>query len=87
MGDALCFAAELFFSCYLVFFKGLIGRYSPFTVMKWMFTWSVLCIVPFTYDDVAAVQFAELPAGVVVGISLSELHADYFRLSCTAIPS
>lgn len=85
MGDALCFAAELFFSCYLVFFKGLIGRYSPFTVMKWMFTWSVLCIVPFTYDDVAAVQFAELPAGVVVGISLSVFFATFICYLLTSI--
>ena len=36
MGDLLCIFAELCFATYLVLFKGLISRYSPATVMKWM---------------------------------------------------
>ena len=37
-GDLLCLTAQLCFSIYLVFFRGLINRYSPITIMKWMFT-------------------------------------------------
>ena len=37
-GDIVCLTAELSFALYLVLFKQLISRYSPITLMKWMFT-------------------------------------------------
>lgn len=38
MGDVLVICAQLSFTCYLVFFKKIITKYSPVTLMKWMFT-------------------------------------------------
>lgn len=35
-GDLLCLLAQFSFSFYFVLFKGLIGKYSPITLMKWM---------------------------------------------------
>ncbi len=67
-GDLLCIFAELCFASYLVFFKGLISRYSPLTVMKWMFTWSSVCVLPFTFRDVVAVDFGSLTIDVVMAI-------------------
>lgn len=85
VGDILCFAAELFFSCYLVFFKGLISRYSPFTVMKWMFTWSAASVVPFTFGDIMAVNFSALPVGVIAGVGMSVFFATFLCYLLTSI--
>ena len=46
-GDILCLIAQCSFSIYVVVYKGLIGRYSPVTLMKWMFTYSAICTIPF----------------------------------------
>ena len=40
-GDLLCMAAQLSFALYLSLFKPLVGKYSLFTINKWMFTWGI----------------------------------------------
>ncbi|MDE6448383.1 MAG: DMT family transporter, partial [Muribaculaceae bacterium] len=66
-GDLLVICALLSFSCYLLFFKGLIGRYSPVTLMKWMFTYSAICVIPFTYSDWIAMDWVAAPGVVTWG--------------------
>ena len=64
MGDLLCIFAELCFATYLVLFKGLISRYSPATVMKWMFTWSVVMVLPFSFSEMAGADYASVSPSV-----------------------
>lgn len=64
-GDLLVILAQLSFSCYLVFFKGLIGKYTPVTLMKWMFSYAAILVIPFTYSDWTAMEW-EAAAPVVV---------------------
>lgn len=37
LGDSMCLVAQLCAALYYVLFKDLIEKYSPFTLMKWMF--------------------------------------------------
>lgn len=66
-GDLLCLLAQLSFSCYLVFFKGLTGRYSPVTLMKWIFTYASVCVIPFSYNEIASLDWSRLDAGSIAG--------------------
>lgn len=68
-GDLLCLSAQLSFSMYIVFYKGLISRYSPITIMKWMFTYASICMVPFSYSIMSHVQWSEMNWSVVGGIA------------------
>ena len=76
-GDILCIAAEICFACYFVFFKGLIGRYSPVTLMKWMFTYSALCIIPFTYSNLMAFDWASLDGKVLLAVAFVVVCATF----------
>ncbi|WP_315086782.1 DMT family transporter [Bacteroides heparinolyticus] len=76
-GDLLCLAAQISFSIYLTVFKGLSQRYSPITLNKWMFAYASICYIPFSYRDVAAIEWSGISASallqvgyVVVGGSL-----------------
>lgn len=69
LGDALCIFAELCFASYLVFFKALISRYSPMTVMRWMFTWAAIVVLPFTAGDMMAVDYSALDWGTIAGLA------------------
>lgn len=66
-GDMLVMLAQMSFTCYLVFFKGLIGRYSPVTLMKWMFTYAAICVIPFTYTDWISMDWSTAAPIVVWG--------------------
>lgn len=68
-GDLLILAAQLSFSVYLVFFRNLIGRYSPVTIMKWMFTGSSLSLLPFTWDNMLAIDWMALEWRFIAGIA------------------
>lgn len=66
-GDALVICAQLSFTCYLVFFKKLIGKYSPVTLMKWMFTYASICVIPFTSGEWIAMDWQNAAPDVLWG--------------------
>lgn len=68
-GDLLCLLAQLSFSLYIVIYKDLIGRYHPVTLMKWMFTYASICIVPFSYSQIAAVDWQSLQPQIIAGVA------------------
>lgn len=68
-GDIICIMAEVCFASYLVFFKNLISRYSAVTLMKWMFTYSFICIIPFSYTDLVALDWNGMDLNLILALS------------------
>ena len=64
-GDLLVLMAQLSYALYLVLFKNFVGKYSVFSLMKWMFTYAFICLLPFSYNDLLAAGWA--------GLSLMEI--------------
>lgn len=60
LGDSLCFMAQLCAASYYVAFRNFITRYSPFTLMKWMFILSALTYVPICIPSILQVDFDNL---------------------------
>lgn len=60
-GDLLCMFAQLSFALYLTLFNHLIKKYSVITVNKWMFTYAVIMIVPFSFRHIAAIEWMNVP--------------------------
>lgn len=77
-GDIICLLAELSFSVYLVLFKGLISRYSPVTLMKWMFTYASICIIPFSYSGLITFDWTSVPLELVGGMVFVVLGGTFF---------
>jgi drug/metabolite transporter (DMT)-like permease len=67
-GDLLCFMAQISFSLYIVLFKGLISKYSPVTLMKWMFTYGAICVIPFSYNELIKFDPASITGSLWLGI-------------------
>lgn len=61
-GDLTVLASGIFFALYLTLFRNLIKRYSSVTLMKWMFTFGVICSAPLCYRFAAGVDYASLTA-------------------------
>ena len=68
IGDLLCLVAQISFSIYLTVFKGLSQKYSPITLNKWMFIYASMCYIPFSYQDVAGIQWAEISTAAYVQV-------------------
>lgn len=67
LGDALCLFAQFAAACYFVFFSGVLHRYSPITMMKWLFGLSALVTLPLFAGHVAAAPWAELTPAAGAG--------------------
>lgn len=55
-GNLIVFGAVISFSLYLNLFKNLISRYSPFTIMRWMFLFAAIQTYPFCHSAIQAVD-------------------------------
>ena len=68
VGALFCLVAEVSFAIYYVSFKGLISRYTPVTLMKWMFLFATICCLPFGWSDLWRVPYADLGASVYLDL-------------------
>ena len=67
-GDLLVLLAQLSYALYIVLFKGFVGRYSPITIMKWMFTYAFVCVLPFSYEGLSRTDWAALEWRAVLSL-------------------
>ena len=63
-GNIICLIAQVSFALYLTLFKGLISRYNVFTLMKWMFTYSAVCIAIYSFRDLSDMAGQSFPVNV-----------------------
>ncbi len=67
VGDLLVLTAELCYALYLVLFKNFVAKYSLITIMKWMFTYSFICLLPFSANTLRNTAWAALSANEIAG--------------------
>lgn len=60
IGNVLCILSQVFGATYLIFFTNIIKKYNALTLMKWLFTISGVCILPFTASDIFTIHWAAL---------------------------
>ncbi len=61
-GILLMFLNSLSFSLYLGIFKPVISKYSVVTFMKWIFLFSFLMSLPFSFREVVHIQWSAIPS-------------------------
>lgn len=51
-GNIYCFTGSILYSIYLVMTRTVSQRYSPITLMKWMFLFAAVFTLPFSYSEI-----------------------------------
>ncbi|MBQ2979913.1 MAG: DMT family transporter [Bacteroidaceae bacterium] len=69
IGLLLMIANCICFSLYLGIFKPLISRYSVVTFMKWIFFYSTLMSLPFSFTEVVGLNYVLLPRNIVAELA------------------
>ena len=57
IGNILCLLSSLSYALYLTAFKKLIHKHNPVTLMKWMFLFSFILILPFSFNEIKAIPW------------------------------
>ncbi|MCE1198471.1 MAG: DMT family transporter [Marinilabiliales bacterium] len=70
-GNLMIFGSAAIYAFYLVFTKPLTQRYSPITLMKWMFLYASLLVTPFLYKHLFTAKLFLHPEES--GIALMEM--------------
>ena len=68
-GNLLCLLSSASYAFYLVVFRGLIGRYKPVTLMKWMFLFAAVCTMPLTWPDTQTLPWREISWDVIAQLA------------------
>jgi len=76
-GNIIVFGGVASFAVYLTVFKDLISRYSPVTVMKWMFLFGTIVCFPFCYKPLVQTDFSLLTSGTWWRIGYMVLFATF----------
>lgn len=68
LGDVFVLLAQCSYAFYFVLFKNFVTKYSAVTVMKWMFTYAFICLLPFSYSSLLATDWLALDGARIASI-------------------
>lgn len=77
LGDFMCFIAQICASIYYVFFKDIINKYAPWTIMKWMFLSAAAIYIPGTLPWLIKVDFLHLAPSIWLSIAYIVFFATF----------
>lgn len=67
LGDAICLFSQLSVSFYFVFFSGVIRKYHPVVLMRWLFLISALLTSPLWMGEMLALPWSQLRTPEIAG--------------------
>ncbi|HAY70613.1 MAG TPA: EamA/RhaT family transporter [Saprospirales bacterium] len=63
-GDIFIIINAISYAMYLVMIKPLMHKYSPFTIMKWIFIFGLIPVIPIGVEDAITAQWASFTPGM-----------------------
>lgn len=78
LGDLLVLTAQLSYALYIVVYKNFVQKYSLVTIMKWMFTYAFVCMLPFCYHDIVNTSWSEFMPQTWAGCAYVVVVATFF---------
>lgn len=62
LGDIIVLCAQISYALYLTFYRNFIKRYSLITLMKWMFLFASIGLLPFSLPQILTANWSSLEA-------------------------
>lgn len=78
VGDFLIFFNASFYGVYLVLVKPLLERYHPITVMKWVFLFGFLMVLPFGFNEIQEVSWSTMPPRIMAATAFVVFGLSFF---------
>ncbi|MCL2414120.1 MAG: DMT family transporter [Bacteroidales bacterium] len=84
LGNVLSFGSALAYSIYLVIVKPLMEKYSPLTVVRWIFTFAAITVIPIGGMDFLQTNWAAFDAKGVALLAYMLIGATFITYLCIA---
>ncbi len=69
LGDILVLTAQLSYALYLTLYKNFIKKYSLVTLMKWMFTFAAIALLPFSVPTLLRTDWSAMTVTEIGGVA------------------
>jgi len=63
-GDIMILVNSISWACYVVLVKPLMSKYNTFTIVKWVFLFGFIYVLPFGFSQFGQVDWAHMPSGI-----------------------
>ncbi len=63
-GDVMILMNSISWACYVVLVKPLMMKYNTFTIVKWVFLFGFIYVLPFGFNQFTQISWATMPAAV-----------------------
>ncbi|MDX1471290.1 MAG: DMT family transporter [Flavobacteriaceae bacterium] len=77
LGNSLIFLNATAFSIYLVIIKKVVAKYHPLAFMKWLFLFGTIIVIPFGYNELAAVRWTTFTPYIWLCVSVVVIGATF----------
>jgi drug/metabolite transporter (DMT)-like permease len=77
-GNFLVFINASSYAVYLIIIKKLITKYHAFTFIKWIYTFGLLFVLPFGYQELTEINWASIPTNIYYNIGFVVLFTTFF---------
>ncbi len=77
-GDIMVLINSLSWGIYLVLVKPLMKKYNTFTIVKWVFLFGFIYVLPFGFNEMKLVKWNEMPSLVYWDIAFVVLGTTFF---------
>jgi drug/metabolite transporter (DMT)-like permease len=65
LGNFLVFINAVSYAFYLIVVKKLMDKYNAFTFVKWIYTFGLLMVLPFGFNEYQEIQWALIPTHIL----------------------
>ena len=76
-GDIFVFMNAASYGLYLVLVKSLMKKYAPLTVIRWVFTFGLLFVIPFGIPQIGSIDL-NMPDNIIFKITLVIVFTTFF---------
>lgn len=84
-GDIIVLCAQLSYALYLTFYKNFIKKYSLITLMKWMFLFAAIGLLPISLPSIVSADWASMAAIHWTGVGYVVVFATFLAYICIMI--
>jgi drug/metabolite transporter (DMT)-like permease len=78
LGNLLIFVNASAYAFYLIIVKKLMDKYNAFTFVKWIYTFGLLMVIPFGWNEYQEIQWQNLPTPILWEIGFVVLFTTFF---------
>ena len=78
LGNLLVFINAVSYAFYLIIVKNLMDKYNAFTFVKWIYTFGLLMVLPFGWNEYQQIQWTTIPTFILWEILFVVVFTTFF---------